>query len=187
MRAEPMAIKDVVLLTPKVISDDRGVFCETYHHSRLHELGVLAAFVQDNQSVSLAKHTVRGLHFQARPHAQGKLIRVVRGSIIDIAVDIRDGSPTYGQHVSALLSAENWNQLWVPEGFAHGFCTLEDATDVVYKVTDYYSAEDDRGLYWADPALGISWPVSESEAKLSLKDQRHPTLKELPSFFDYRS
>ena len=186
MQAQSLAIKDVVLLTPKLIHDNRGLFCETYNLRALDERGIDAAFVQDNHSISRDKGTIRGLHFQANPHAQGKLVRVVRGAIFDVAVDIRLGSPTYGQHVSAMLSADNWSQLWIPAGFAHGFCTLEDATEVVYKVTDYYAPAADRGIHWADPALQIDWPVGTGEARLSDKDQKHPKLSELPPYFHFQ-
>lgn len=187
MQVKPLEIADVVLITPRLIRDDRGTFCETHNQKALESHGIRAAFVQDNHSLSLARGTVRGLHFQAQPHAQGKLVRVVRGSILDVAVDIRHGSPTYGMHVAAVLSSENWAQLWIPEGFAHGFCTLEDATEVVYKVTDYYSPVSDRGINWADPALGIPWPVSIDEARLSEKDRLHPNLAELTHDFHFEA
>jgi dTDP-4-dehydrorhamnose 3,5-epimerase len=187
MQVKPLEIADVVLMTPKLIRDDRGIFCETHNQKTLESHGIRAVFVQDNHSLSLARGTVRALHFQAFPHAQGKLVRVVRGSILDVAVDIRHGSPTYGMHVAAVLSSENWSQLWIPEGFAHGFCTLEDATEVAYKVTEYYSPASDRGINWADPALGIPWPVSIDEARLSEKDRLHPNLVELPHHFDFEA
>lgn len=126
---------------------------------------------------------MRGLHFQKPPHAQGKLVRVARGAIFDVAVDIRRGSPTYGRHVTAVLSAENWAQLWVPAGFAHGFCTLEPDTEVLYKVTDYYTPECDCGLRWNDPELGIEWPVKRDEAIVSDKDRSHPALADLEPVF----
>jgi dTDP-4-dehydrorhamnose 3,5-epimerase len=180
MQVRPLEIPDVILITPRIFHDDRGLFCETHNQRTLEKHGISAVFVQDNHSISLAKGTIRGLHFQLPPHAQGKLVRVVRGSILDVAVDLRKGSPTFGKHVTAHLSAENWAQLWIPEGFAHGFCTLEDATEVAYKVTDYYAPDSDRGVHWADPTLGIPWPVSVDEARLSAKDQVHPNLGDLP-------
>ncbi len=187
MNFQPLAISDIIQMTPKLIGDDRGVFCETYSRKTWLDHGIEATFVQDNHSVSLSKGTVRGLHFQAPPHAQGKLVRVVKGSIFDVAVDLRHGSPTYGRYVSALLSAENWSQLWIPVGFAHGFCTLEDKTEVVYKVTDYYAPEVDCGVRWDDPALAIAWPVGDGDATISAKDRRHPRLHELPAYFSYPS
>src|SRR5262245_60856479 len=135
MNIETLAIPEVKLITPKILRDGRGFFSETYNRGSLQAAGIDFEFVQDNHSLSRAKGVVRGLHFQIAPRAQGKLVRVTRGSVFDVAVDIRRGSPTYGKYVSAVLSADNWAQLWVPEGFAHGFCTLESDTEVVYKVT----------------------------------------------------
>lgn len=178
-----LAIEEVKLVTPKRFSDERGFFSEVYKKHELAAGGIEADFVQDNHSLSKSRGVVRGLHFQTNPHAQGKLIRVTRGAIFDVAVDIRHTSKTYGQHVSAVLSAENWSQLWVPVGFAHGFCTLEADTEVVYKVTDKYAPECDRGLAWNDPALGIEWPVNPSDAILSAKDEKQPRLAELPRYF----
>ncbi len=187
MLVEPLAIADVKRLTPRVIRDERGLFSETYSQRALETEGLHVAFVQDNHSVSRAKGVVRGLHFQKPPHAQGKLVRVTRGAIFDVAVDIRQGSPTYGHHVATMLSAENWGQLWVPAGFAHGFCTLEPDTEVLYKVTDYYAPEADSGIAWDDPALGIDWPVGAAEATLSDKDRRLPKLAELGPVFQFLS
>ena len=167
------------LVVPAIHHDERGFFSETFNGRALAEAGIDAAFVQDNQSLSRAKGVIRGLHFQIPPEAQGKLVRVTRGSIFDVAVDIRKGSPTFGRHVSAILSAENWSQLWVPTGFAHGFCTLEPDTEMLYKVTNYYAPECDRGLAWDDPDLGIAWPIAPGTAILSDKDRRHPRLKDL--------
>jgi dTDP-4-dehydrorhamnose 3,5-epimerase len=185
MVVEPLAIPDVKRVIPTVLRDNRGYFAETYNIRALAEHGIEGRFVQDNQSLSRARGVVRGLHFQANPHPQGKLVRVTRGAILDVAVDIRRGSPTYGQHVTAVLSAENWAQLWVPVGFAHGFCTLEADTEVVYKVTDYFAPECDRGIKWDDPELAIAWPVGAGEAILSDKDLRHPPLSELPEYFRF--
>jgi dTDP-4-dehydrorhamnose 3,5-epimerase len=183
MLVESLAIPDVKRLVPKVFRDERGVFCETYSRRALAGIGLDVAFVQDNHSVSQAKGVVRGLHFQKPPHAQGKLVRVLQGAVFDVAVDIREGSRTYGQHVTTVLSAENWTQLWVPPGFAHGFCTLEPGTAVLYKVTDYYAPQCDSGIAWDDPALGIAWPVSPEDAILSDKDRRHPLLADLGPVF----
>ena len=173
----------LTLVEPPRFEDARGFFSETYNKRELEKLGIAETFVQDNHSLSVQKGVVRGLHFQIPPHAQGKLVRVVRGAVLDVVVDIRKGSPTFGQHVAVELSAENWRQLWVPPGFAHGFCTLEPNTEVLYKVTDYYAPECDRGLLWNDPALGIDWPVKPEEAILSEKDRNWPTLAELPDYF----
>jgi len=136
----------------------------------------LAAFVQDNHVRSAQKGVLRGLHFQAPPHAQGKLVRCSRGAILDVAVDIRKGSPSYGRHIAIELSATNWEQLWIPPGFAHGYVTLEDDCEVIYKVTDYYAPECDRGIAWDDPALSIDWRVPADQLLLSDKDTRHPRL-----------
>jgi len=183
MLVEPLAIPDVKRLVPQVFRDQRGTFAETYSARALEALGLGVAFVQDNHSVSHAKGVVRGLHFQKPPHPQAKLIRVARGAIFDVAVDLRRSSPTYGRHVTAVLSADNWAQLWIPVGFAHGFCTLEPETVVLYKVTEGHAPECDCGLRWDDSALGIDWPVSASEAILSDRDRTHPTLADLPAIF----
>ena len=176
-------IPDVRVLEPAISRDARGFFSEVFNQRRLAEQGIEATFVQDNHSLSVERGVVRGLHFQAPPHAQGKLVRVTRGAILDVAVDIRRGSPTFGQHVAVELSAENWRQLWVPPGFAHGFCTLTANTEVLYKVTDYYAPESESGLAWNDPALAIGWPVRAGEAILSDKDRAYPPLAELAGCF----
>ncbi len=155
MQSEHLKIPDVKVLTPKKNGDHRGFFSEVYNRKTLAEAGIDITFVQDNHAFSAEKGVVRGLHFQIPPFAQDKLVRVVRGSVFDVAVDLRRGSPTYGQHVSVVLSAEAWNQILVPIGFAHGLMTLEPDTEVLYKVSNYYSAEHDKGLLWNDPALGI--------------------------------
>lgn len=173
------------MITPPKFGDHRGFFSETYNKRALAEAGLDLEFVQDNHSLSAQKGTLRGLHFQTPPFGQDKLVRVTRGAILDVAVDLRRGSPTYGQHVSAELSAESWSQLLVPIGFAHGFVTLEPDTEVLYKVTQYYSPECDRGLLWNDPDLGIPWPVAEADAILSDKDRKHPRLRDLPDIFIY--
>jgi dTDP-4-dehydrorhamnose 3,5-epimerase len=184
VKATPLAIEGVLLVEPRRFGDARGFFSETWSRQGFAEIGIDHDFVQDNHSLSREVGVVRGLHFQVPPAAQGKLVRVVRGAILDVAVDLRLGSPSYGQHVTAELSAENWRQLWVPPGFAHGFCTLLPDTEVVYKVTSPYAPESDKGLAWDDPALGIAWPVAAGEAVLSDKDRRHPRLSELPVYFD---
>jgi len=176
-------IPDVKIIRPKKFGDHRGFFSETYSRKAFEAAGLLYDFVQDNQSLSAEVGTVRGLHFQLPPFAQDKLVRVVKGAILDVAVDIRKGSPTYGRHVSAVVSAEEWNQILVPIGFAHGFCTLEPNTEVIYKVTNFYSAEHDRGLLWNDPDLGIDWPVAADQALLSDKDRKQPRFAELGDWF----
>ena len=176
MKIERLAIPDVILIAPRKFADARGFFSETWNERALSDAGIAARFVQDNHAASAAKGTVRGLHFQLPPMAQDKLVRVTRGAVLDVAVDIRRGSPTFGQHVAAVLSAENWAQLWVPKGFAHGYCTLQADTEVIYKVTDYYSPAHDRGIQWDDPALGIAWPVTSANALLSDKDTMQPAL-----------
>lgn len=178
-------IPDVVLITPKKFGDNRGYFMETYRQALFAENVGPVEFVQDNQSLSADVGTVRGLHFQLEPKAQGKLVRCIAGALLDVAVDIRVGSPTFGQWVSAELTAENGCQLWVPAGFAHGFCTLLPDTQISYKVTSYYSPEHDRGLLWNDPALGIDWPVSADKAVLSAKDKEQPVLASIGECFRY--
>ena len=178
------AISAVKVLTPKRFDDGRGFFAETYNKQRFAEAGVTVEFVQDNHSVSARAGTVRGLHFQSPPFAQDKLVRVIRGRILDVAVDLRRSSPSFGRHVAVELTAEDGTQIFVPVGFAHGFCTLEPDTEVIYKVSDYYSPQHDHGIAWDDPALGIQWPVGPGEAVLSEKDTRHPALADLPRYFD---
>lgn len=177
-------IPAVRVLTPKRFGDARGFFSETYNKKRLSEAGIELEFVQDNHSLSAERGVVRGLHFQRPPFAQDKLLRVTRGRIFDVAVDLRRTSPTYGKHVAFELSADEWNQVFVPIGFAHGFCTLAPNTEVIYKVTNYYAPEYDAGVLWNDPALGIAWPISKEEAQLSEKDRRQPRFAELESPFD---
>jgi len=184
-----MCIRDslgVKLILPKRFSDARGYFAEVWSDQLFRKEVADVTFVQDNQSGSARKGTLRGLHFQKPPSAQGKLVRVVRGSIFDVAVDIRKGSPTYRRHIAVNLDAVEGAQLWVPAGFLHGFCTLEDKTEVFYKVTSYYSPGDDAGVLWNDEDLGINWPVHADSVVLSEKDRRHPPLRDLPDFFDYQ-
>ena len=184
-----MEIKDtklpgVKLLKPKRFGDHRGFFAETYNRRLYTELGVDVEFVQDNHSLSAAAGTVRGLHFQAPPHAQTKLVRCGRGAIFDVAVDIRRGSPTYGQWAGFTLSAENGTQLYIPAGFAHGFATLEPDSEIIYKCSDYYTPETEGSLRWDDPAIGIGWPVT-GDAVLSEKDAVASLLADLNSPFEF--
>ena len=170
MQVESLEIEDVKLIKPAVYGDDRGYFCETYNQKRFEDALGPMTFVQDNQSFSKNQYTVRGLHYQAPPYAQDKLVRVLTGSILDVVVDVRKGSPTYGQWVSAELSAENHLQLLCPIGFLHGFMTLEDDTLVSYKVTNFYDKQSDGSVLWNSPSLGIDWPISTDAAQLSEKD-----------------
>lgn len=176
-------LPDVKVVRVPIFRDDRGFFSETHNVRAMEAAGLQATFIQDNHALSAGKGVVRGLHFQVPPKAQDKLIRVSRGAILDVVVDIRVGSPTYGRHASIVLSADNWLQLWVPKGFAHGYCTLEPDTEVIYKVTDYYAADHEGGIRWDDPALGIAWPVGAAEAILSAKDKAQPLLSELKPQF----
>lgn len=162
--------------------DQRGFSSETYNKRTLIEAGIESDFVQDFQSLSTRAGTIRGLHFQTPPFAQSKLIRVLRGSIFDVVVDIRRSSTTFGQHVSAELSADNWEQIFIPAGFAHGLCTLEPNTSVLYKLGNYYSPEHERGIRWNDPKIGITWPF-QSDAELNARDMQQPYLDDLPPIF----
>jgi dTDP-4-dehydrorhamnose 3,5-epimerase len=183
MNVTPLSIPDVMIVEPERFSDQRGFFSETYNRRALAERGIELEFVQDSHSLSRPKGTIRGLHYQSPPFAQAKLVRVVRGSILDVAVDLRRGSPTYARHVAAVISARAWNQILIPIGFAHGFCTLEPDTEIVYKVTQYYSPEHDLGILWNDPELGIEWPVADELAVLSAKDRCQPRLRDIVSPF----
>jgi len=181
MQATPLAIADVVLFTPKVFGDARGFFFESFNARVFKEAtGLEVDFVQDNHSRS-SKNVLRGLHYQLAPHAQGKLVRVVQGEVFDVAVDIRRSSPTFGQWVGAVLSAENHNQLWIPPGFAHGFITLSDTAEFLYKTTDFYSTQSERCIAWNDPQIGIDWPVGATPL-LSDKDQKGVALSEADLF-----
>lgn len=183
MQITPALIPDVLIVRPKRFGDARGFFSETFKSSAMREAGVDVDWLQDNHSYSSVRGVVRGLHFQKAPHAQAKLLRVTRGAILDVAVDIRRGSPTYGQHVAVELSAENWTQLYVPVGFAHGFCTLTDEVEVLYKVSADYAPSCEGGLLWSDPDLGIAWPIAPEEATLSDRDRTWPRLKDFVSPF----
>ncbi|MBX9932352.1 MAG: dTDP-4-dehydrorhamnose 3,5-epimerase [Methylobacterium sp.] len=183
MRVIETEIPAVKRVVPVRHGDARGWFSETFRADILAANGIANGFVQDNQSFSGPKGTIRGLHFQLAPAAQAKLVRVLSGSILDVAVDIRRDSPTFGRHVAVRLDAEGGEQLFVPAGFAHGFCTLEPDTVIAYKVDAYYSREHDRAITWNDPGLGIVWPVAEAEAHLSDKDRAAPRMADLPILF----
>lgn len=184
LSVETTRLPEVKVISPKRFGDHRGFFSETYNRDAFAAAGITLEFVQDNHSLSAAVGTLRGLHFQSAPFAQDKLVRVTRGRILDVAVDIRRSSPRFGQHVAVELSAENWKQLLVPVGFAHGFVTLEPDTEVLYKVTALYSPEHDHGLAFDDPALAIDWQLRHGMLTLSDKDRRHSRLSDLPACFD---
>jgi dTDP-4-dehydrorhamnose 3,5-epimerase len=179
-----LSLPNVKLIRSPRFSDQRGYFAETYTRRDFAVAGLANDFVQENQSESVAAGTIRGLHFQAPPFAQAKLVRVLRGKVLDVVVDLHRSSSTFGKHLAVELSAETGDQLFVPAGFAHGFCTLVDKTEVFYKVDCAYSAAHDRGIYWADPTLDIAWPISEDKAILSDKDKALPTLNALPTYFE---
>lgn len=183
MQFEDTAVPDVKIVTPKRDGDARGFFSEVYKQSDWKAAGLDLSFVQDNHSYSAPAGTLRGLHFQIDPAGQDKLIRVVRGGILDVAVDLRRSSPSFGMHVAVELSAENWRQLLVPIGFAHGFVTLEPDTEVLYKVTSLYSPAHDRGLAWDDPDLGIDWNIPAGGPLLSERDKHWPRLRDLKDAF----
>lgn len=176
-------IDGVVEFRPTYHRDDRGWFSETYKASALAAAGIVAEFVQDNRACSRASGTVRGLHFQLPPFAQAKLVGVTRGAILDVAVDLRRASPSFGRHVAVRLDAEEGNQLFIPEGFGHGYCTLEQDTEVFYKVTAPYAPAQDRGIFWADETLGVAWPVARDAALVSEKDARAPRLADAAELF----
>ncbi|HVI28810.1 dTDP-4-dehydrorhamnose 3,5-epimerase [Hansschlegelia sp.] len=177
------AIDGVVEIRPRLVPDARGSFFESFRRSAFEAEGLLVDFVQTNRSRSAAAGTVRGLHYQLAPAAQGKLVCVLRGAVFDVAVDLRRNSPTFGRHVAVTLTAASGAELHIPPGFAHGFCTLEPETEVLYAVTSYYAPERERAIFWADPALGIEWPVAPAEARLSDKDLRAPLLADARDLF----
>ncbi len=180
-----MTVNPVRLLQPRRFGDDRGWFSETFKEREFSELGGLGRFVQDNHSLSRAVGTLRGIHFQTPPHAQDKLVRCLRGRIFDIAVDLRGGSPTFGQWVGAELSAENGKQLFVPVGFGHAFLTLEPDAEVIYKVTDYYAPASDGGIRWNDPDIAVDWGLGTGGPQLSPKDEILPMLRDFVTPFAY--
>ncbi|MBP0725130.1 dTDP-4-dehydrorhamnose 3,5-epimerase [Bacillus sp. RG28] len=181
MKVIETKLPNVYILEPKVHKDHRGFFMETYNKKVLEDYGINFEFIQDNHSLSVEAGTIRGLHYQLENKAQTKLVRVIRGAIFDVAVDIRKGSSTYGKWVGAILSEDNKRQLVIPKGFAHGFCTLVSNTEVHYKVDEFYSPEHDRGILWNDPEIGIYWPTSSPI--LSDKDSRHLVLSEADNDF----
>lgn len=170
-------------IVPRKIEDERGYFSETFRLNKFEESSGGSPFVQDNQSLSVRTGTIRGIHFQSHPAAQGKLVRCLAGRLLDVAVDLRADSPTYGRWISVILSPDQINQLWVPVGFGHGFCTLEPNTVINYRVTNYYSPEHDHGLAWDDPVVAIDWPDAADPETLSARDRNHPLLSDLPSYF----
>lgn len=178
----PLALPEVILVEPQLFGDARGFFMETYQYETFAQNGITPRFVQDNHSRS-ARGVLRGLHYQKDPVAQGKLLKVVLGKIFDVAVDIRRGSPTFGQWVGEILSAENGRLLYVPPGFAHGFCVLSESADLIYKTTDYYQPESEKGIIWNDPRIGVAWPISAP--LLSGRDTELPTLAEADFNFVY--
>ncbi|KAB2788089.1 dTDP-4-dehydrorhamnose 3,5-epimerase [Brucella anthropi] len=182
MQIRPLGLDGVIEISPRKFGDDRGFFSETYNAKSFAEAGIDLTFVQDNHSYSAAKGVVRGLHYQLPPFAQDKLVRVIRGAILDVAVDIRKCSPTFGKWVALEVSAEKWNQILVPKGFAHGFVTLVENTEVIYKVTNYYSPEHDRSIRFDDPVIGIDWPLPASGVQLSDKDQKAPLFADAEVF-----
>ncbi len=186
MEIESLGIDGVMRLVPRRIGDERGYFAETFRADVFAQHCGEWSFVQDNESRSAKAGTIRGLHFQSEPQAQGKLVRCTAGALFDVAVDIRRGSLTYGKWVSETLTPENGKQLWVPPGFAHGFCSLAPDTVINYKVTSYYSAECDHGLAWDDPTIGVVWPDIADPATLSGKDRVQPLLADLPEYFTWR-
>lgn len=182
MKATPTAIPDVMVIEPKVFGDARGFFYESFNQQAFNAAtGTNFEFVQDNHSRS-SKGVLRGLHYQLPPHAQGKLVRVVRGAVWDVAVDIRQGSATFGQWVAETLTEDNHKQFWIPPGFAHGFVVLSDTADFLYKTTNYYAPQSDRGLLWSDPSIGIAWPDLGIEFLLSDKDLKQPMLRDAEVF-----
>jgi dTDP-4-dehydrorhamnose 3,5-epimerase len=185
MQIEKLDIPEVLLITPGKFGDSRGFFSETWNAGKLAAEGFDAQFVQDNHSFSAEVGTIRGLHCQLAPSVQGKLVRVVKGAIWDVAVDIRKGSPTFGKWVAAEISEDNWKQIWVPGGFLHGFCTLLPNTEVIYKVTSGYDKAAERAVVWNDPALALPWPVAAGEAKLSDKDRVAPAFDASETWFTY--
>jgi dTDP-4-dehydrorhamnose 3,5-epimerase len=183
MDIRKLTIPGPVVIVPRKFSDARGFLSETYSEPAFCAQVASVRFVQENHSYSEHAGTIRGIHFQVPPHAQGKLIRVLRGAVFDVMVDLRTDSPTFGRYVSVELAAADWTQLWIPIGFGHGFCTLEPHTEVLYKITAAYHPESERGIAWDDPELAIAWPLKHHELHLSDRDRQHPRLAESPRYF----
>jgi dTDP-4-dehydrorhamnose 3,5-epimerase len=183
----PTNLSGILIISPRRFGDDRGFFCETWNASGLADYGINTTFVQDNQSLSSTVGTIRGLHYQSPPHAQDKLVRCGRGALLDVAVDIRKRSPTYGEWVAVELSAENGKQLLIPKGFLHGFVTLEPDTEILYKCSDYYAPECDGAIRFDDPDIGVDWGILADQAVLSEKDASAPLLKDFDSPFTFEA
>jgi dTDP-4-dehydrorhamnose 3,5-epimerase len=179
----PLEIEDVLLIVPRRFGDERGYLAETYRADAFREFGITTCFVQENQSFSAKPGTVRGLHFQGPPAAQAKLVRALRGALFDVALDLRLGSPTFGRWCAGTLTAARGEQMFIPRGFAHGFCTLEPDTEIAYRIDAYYAPEHENGVAWDDPELAIAWPVALADATLSDRDRKLPRLSELVSPF----
>jgi dTDP-4-dehydrorhamnose 3,5-epimerase len=179
------SLPEIRIVVPERIEDERGFFSEVWNAGTFAAAGIAAEFVQDNHVLNQRRWTLRGLHYQILPCAQGKLLRVTRGAVLDVAVDIRRGSPRFGRHAAVQLSAENWQLLWVPPGFAHGYCTLEDDTEVQYKTTSYWNPAHERGIAWDDPALAIGWPAAAAALVVAERDRLLPRLVAQPDLFEY--
>ena len=186
MEIKYFEVAGVKLLIPRHIGDERGYFSETFRSDFFAEHCGSCSFVQDNESLSVRQGTIRGLHFQSDPHAQGKLVRCLAGRLLDVAVDLRADSPTFGRWISVILTPEDCNQLWVPVGFGHAFCTLEPKSVISYRVTNYYSPEHDKGVAWDDPDIAVKWPDIANPETLSAKDRRQPRLAALPACFSMK-
>jgi dTDP-4-dehydrorhamnose 3,5-epimerase len=180
MQVEHLAIPEVMLLTPKRHGDERGWLSEVYSRRALAEAGLPREFVQDNQAYSPKRGTMRGIHLQVPPHPAAKLVRVIRGAVFDVAVDVRVGSPTFGRWAGAELTADNGAMLYVPRGFGHAYCTLTEDTEVLYKLDDYYAPDCERGLLWNDPAIGIAWPIADGDMIINARDRAFPALAAFP-------
>lgn len=186
MEFRTFAVQGPLELVPRKIKDERGYFSEIFRIEAFAQRAGAVEFVQENQSLSARAGTIRGIHFQTHPFAQGKLVRCLAGSVLDVAVDLRRDSPSYGRWVAVTLTAEQINQLWIPVGFGHAFCTLEPNSIIGYRVTSYYSPEHDRGLAWDDPGVAIDWPDIADPETLSAKDRKQPSLAELPDYFSMK-
>lgn len=186
MEFRTFSLEGPLEVIPRKIQDDRGYFSETFRHDAFADRAGEARFVQDNQSLSLRVGTIRGIHFQSHPAAQGKLVRCLSGKIFDVAVDLRQGSSDYGKWIAVTLTPETNNQLWVPAGFGHGFCTLEPDSLIAYRVTEYYSPANDKGVAWDDPEISVNWPEVANADTLSAKDRCQPALADLPAYFSVK-